>query len=48
MAVCLLLFGIVFLGMWLKLVPLEYGVWLTTFSMGAGYYGAILMDQEHN
>lgn len=46
MAMCLILFGIVFLGMWLKLIPLEFGVWLTTFSIGAGYYGATLMGNE--
>lgn len=48
MALCLILFGIVFLGVWLKLIPLEYGVWIVVFALGMGYYGAVLMDQEHN
>lgn len=48
MALCLILFGLTFLGMLLKLIPLEYGVWIVALSTGAGYYGAVLMDQEHN
>ena len=48
MALCLILFGIVFLGMFLKLVPLEFGVWIVVSSLGLGYYGAVLMDQKHN